>query len=316
MYSTFDERMENQNTPLEVLRSNGECYLIWSDSSINWSIWIYPLLDTEWLYFDLLDSVDICNAKRHARMSLVYPRYVEFIDTTREQWILNDEEKLILCNIINSPCKYDISGTIISGTIWTYMRDMHIDMDYSDLHNLRWLIQIPTPDYSKLSKLILDDEGDEISYTNMICNNISQELTEAYGVDALIWVARDVNWSIWLHPATKSDMVYFQLFDSKDMFVSKKCARISVKSPEYITCSDDFRERWILDDHEKATLCNILNKEYIVWAGPNRYDHSGRTIWETLLETYVEQVMYTGYIGDLSYVPSLPLPDYTKLPNT
>lgn len=155
---------------------------------------------------------------------------------------------------------------------------------------------------------------------------VSRELTEHTHADAVIEndYSDGYNWSIRLYtPTERDDIKYFIVYPDcitgeYPMFSSKKCARISIYSPEYIHCSDCTKEEWILNYDEKEHLCKILNTTTVKLVEGEYFnletlDAKEIKTWDYLLYEYGRTLL--GYNDDIRInLKGLPMPDYMQLP--
>lgn len=135
----------------------------------------------------------------------------------------------------------------------------------------------------------------------------SKELTEYDGIMFTVLPFEYNNeWYISCQPPLEHEP-YFIIQNGGYSSHTKK-ARISIKEPKYIHCSDDPMEEWILNDEEKIKLIELLNlpckKVY-------SYEKSELTLWEFMLAEY--EYNSESKIARYRKVLGLPMPDYTQL---
>lgn len=134
---------------------------------------------------------------------------------------------------------------------------------------------------------------------------LSRELTEFSQIDARIYNDdSEYDWAIHVYPSIEwDDVMYFVIYDKclVDDVKSEntKMARISMLTPEYITCTDSSKASWILNENERAHLYDILTAD------------NGK-IWDNMKYFYAHELnCYDSRKIDLG---DLVMPDYRCLP--
>lgn len=117
----------------------------------------------------------------------------------------------------------------------------------------------------------------------------------------------EYSWIIAVSPLTKrNDLFYIKIYNNREvngelraMWGATKCARINMKTPEYISCDDDGKESWILSKDELNHFLELMSD----W------------MWDAILYAYKNEVSgwdsYEHVIFDREHFP---MPDYSKLP--
>lgn len=103
------------------------------NNDFKYTIYVHPSENDQLIYFQIYDNIDIFDAKRIARISMLNPEYIHCNDCSKEEWILSDDEKKTLIPIIKNN--------------WE-----NILFDFKDN---RWSFEdeftlIPMPDYTQL----------------------------------------------------------------------------------------------------------------------------------------------------------------------
>ena len=104
-----------------------------NNSDFKYTIYVHPSENDQLVYFQIYDNIDIFDAKKIARISMLNPEYIHCNDCSKEEWILSDDEKKTLIPIIKNN--------------WE-----NILFDFKDN---RWsfedeFVWVPMPDYTKL----------------------------------------------------------------------------------------------------------------------------------------------------------------------
>lgn len=134
---------------------------------------------------------------------------------------------------------------------------------------------------------------------------LSRELTEFSQIDARIYNDdSEYDWALHVYPPIeRDDVMYFVLYDRSmidDVRSDKtKMARISMLAPEYVTCTDSSKERWILNENEKAHLYDVLT------------ENDGK-IWDNMKYFYAHELNW--YDSRKIDLDDLAMPDYRCLP--
>ena len=107
------------------------------------SIYVTPPTSGNKLYFKVLDR-DWNNSIKCARISLLKPEYIHCSDCELDEWILNDQEKKDLVDVLQTKIYL---GEM---TYWQYLTDQY-DFQTKFLPNYNPnIINLPMPDYMKL----------------------------------------------------------------------------------------------------------------------------------------------------------------------
>ena len=84
-----------------------ECRIL-NDHTYMWVIQLHPPIERDdIMYFKIYnnaipDQVPMFNATKCARISLLNPEYIHCSDCSKEEWILNHDEKIHLCEILDN----------------------------------------------------------------------------------------------------------------------------------------------------------------------------------------------------------------------
>lgn len=138
--------------------------------------------------------------------------------------------------------------------------------------------------------------------------NLSKELYEHEDVNFTV-LPFDYNkkWFINCYPPEHGEP-YFIVYDGYLEYHKRK-ARISIKEPKYIHCSDDPTEEWIMNSNEILELISIMKtKVKDIYEG----SELDITLWEFMLMRYkreMDEWAYFEFDVPLDYL----MPDYTKL---
>ena len=134
---------------------------------------------------------------------------------------------------------------------------------------------------------------------------LSRELTEFSQIDARIYNDdSEYDWALHVYPPIERDeIMYFVIYDKcliDDVrSENTKMARISMRAPEYITCTDSSKESWILNENERAHLYDILTAD-------------NEKTWDNLKYFYAHEMNW--YDDRKINLDDLAMPDYRLLP--
>ena len=128
---------------------------------------------------------------------------------------------------------------------------------------------------------------------------LSNELGENENV-SVVPMPYNGEWMICCFPTEYNDPS-FTLYHGALLEHDKK-ARISIKEPKYIHCTDDPTAEWNLTDDEKLKLMNVLKS-------PSEHGYS---IWENILRSYKREMDNWAHFK-FDVPMDYPIPDYTKL---
>ena len=104
-----------------------------NDGNFRYTIYVHPSENCKLVYFQIYDDINIFDAKKIARISMLNPEYIHCSDCSKEEWILSEEEKRALIPII----QYN----------WENILFDFKDNRWSFEDEFAW---IPMPDYTQL----------------------------------------------------------------------------------------------------------------------------------------------------------------------
>ena len=137
---------------------------------------------------------------------------------------------------------------------------------------------------------------------------ISKELHEYEDVNITV-LAFDYNgkWFINCYPPEYGEP-YFIVYDGS-LDQHKRKARISIKEPKYINCSDDPTPEWIMSSDDISELISIMKTNVKDIYKGSVFD---MTLWEFMLMRYKNEMDEWAHF-EFDVPLDYPMPDYTKL---